>query len=131
MNSTVRGRFSLKLPIMQNLKYPEDCRQSFVVTRHRDTAAAKDSGGRAATFLCLDCEGIEVQGLLCWWSLLRGTSCVTAPWVNWFVEWDFVKETLLRETWGQTGTNTMQTGLKNSDWSIQHEFESSPIKLED
>lgn len=91
-----------------------------------DTAGAKDSGERAETFLFLGCEGIKAQGFLCWWSFLGGTSYVTAPWVNWFAEWDIAKGNC-----AQTGTNAMQTSLKNFDGSVQHEFESSPIKWED
>lgn len=60
----------------------------------RDTAGAKDSGERAETLLFLDCEGIKTQGFLCWWLLLGGTSYVTAPWVNWFAEWDISKGNL-------------------------------------
>lgn len=59
------------------------------VDRHREGTEAEDSGGRARLALG-DCEGIKVQGFLCWVASLEAPSlncfCVIAPLLNGFME---------------------------------------------
>lgn len=83
---------------------------------HWDTTGAEDSGGRAETFVCLDCEGIKAHRIFCLGSLLGGTTlscfCVTALQIKGFMK--------LWETWSDYASVVCvgsQGGHLSAHWS--------------